>query len=291
MMDWRDSMRLKILLWAIVFFVLPGAAMAQDNKETLIQELYGKSGMEKQIKQLPKLIQVGFDQALAADGRLKAIPRSAIGKMRTSIQTVFAPENIKKTILVECRESLSHDDLKKVLGWLDSAIGRKFTQLEESASTPEKYIEMQRFASQLQKSPPEPERLEILQQLDSAVKATETNIEVVMNTQLAIAVAIAASLPKEQQPTYDNLVAAVERSRPQIEDAMRIQTLVFVLYTYDSVTYAELGQYIAFASSPAGTNYHNATISGLKKALLKGAYKWGELIADILKQSAGKTET
>lgn len=291
MMDWRDAMHLKTMLWAIVFFVLSSAAIAQDNKETLINTLYGKSGMEKQIEQLPMLMQVGFDQAVAVDDRLKTIPRNVIGEMRMSIQTAFAPENIKKAILGECREKLSHDDLKKVLGWLESPIGRQFTQLEEAASTPEKYIEMQRFASQLKESPPEPERLKLLQQLDSAVKATETNVEVAINTQLAIAIAIAASLPKEQQPTYDNLVAAIEQTRPQIQDAIRIQTLVFALFTYVSVTYAELGQYIEFASSQAGTNYHNATISGFKKAMLEGAYRWGESIADIIKHSAGKAET
>jgi len=284
-------MRLKTLLWAIVFFVLPGAAMAQDNKETLIKKLYGKSGMEKQIEQMPMLMQVVFEQAVASDDRLKAMPRSVIDEARSSIKTVFASENIKNTILGECRETLSHDDLKKVLYWLESPIGRQFTQLEEVASTPEKYIEMQQFASQLQKSPPEPERVKILQQLDSAVKATETSVEVAMNTQLAVAIAITASLPKEQQPTYDKLVAAIEQNRPQIENAARIQTLVFALYTYGGVTYADLGQYIAFASSPAGTNYHNAIISGLKKALLEGAFKWGESIADSIKQSAGKTDT
>jgi hypothetical protein len=65
----------------------------------------------------------------------------------------------------------------------------------------------------------------------------------------------------------------------------------FSIYTYGSVTDAEIGRYIAFASSPAGKNYHNATISGLKKAMLEGAYKWGESIADFIKQSAGETES
>ena len=283
-------MLLKTLLWTIVFFVLPVATMAQDNKEALIQDLYGKSGLEKQVGQLPMVIQVGFDQAVAMDDRLKVIPRSVIGEMRAYIETVFAPEKIKRIILGECRKKLSIDDLKKVIEWLDSPIGRKFTQLEEVASTPEKYTEMQQFALKLQESPPLPERVKIIQLLDSAVKATETSVELAMNTQLAVTIAIVASLPKEQQPTYDNLVAAIEQTRPQIEDAMRIQTIVSLLFTYSSVAHAELDRYIAFASSPAGINYHNATISGLKRAMLEGSYKWGELIADILKQSTSKTE-
>jgi len=41
--------------------------------------------MEKQIKQLPMLMQVGFDQALAADDRLKSILRDVIEEMRTRL--------------------------------------------------------------------------------------------------------------------------------------------------------------------------------------------------------------
>ncbi len=111
-----------------------------------------------------------------------------------------------------------------------------------------------------------------------------------MNTQLAIAIGIAASLPEQQQPTYGNLVAAIEQTRSQIEGAMRTQTLISLLYTYSSVTHEELGQYIAFASSPAGTNYHNATISGLKKALLEGAYKCGVNQSQIFSRLRGETK-
>lgn len=290
-MDRRDTMRLKTLMWALVFFVLPVAATAQDNKEVLLQNLYIKSGLEKQIMQLPMVIQVGFGQAVATDPRLKAIPRYVIGEIRASIETAFTPKNIKRTILSECREKLSIDDLKKVVEWLDSPIGRKFTKLEEAASTPEKYTEIQQFAMKLQESPPLPEQLKIIKQLDNTVKATETSVEVAMNTQLAVAIASIASLPKEEQPTHDNLLALIEKTRPQIESAIRAQTIVSFLYIYRDVANEELDRYIAFASSPTGKNYHDTVILGLKKALLEGSYKWGELISDILKQSKGKTET
>jgi hypothetical protein len=291
MNDRRDDMRLKSMLLAIGVFVVPVAAMAQDHKEKLIQELYVKSGLEKQVGQLPMLIQLGFDETVAAESHFKAMPQSEIREIRASIETVFAPGKLKKTILSECRDKLSIGDLKSVLEWLKSPIGTKLTQLEETASTPEKYSEMQQYALQLQKSPPPPERLKTIQQLDSAMKATETGVEVAMNTQLAVAMGVVASLPQGQQPPNDHLVATIEQTRPQVEDATRAETLVSFLYTYSSVTSEELGRYMAFASSPAGNNYHNATISGLKKALLEGGYEWGRIIADIIKQSASKTHT
>lgn len=283
-------MSFKALLWTLVFLLLPVAVIAQDNKEVLLEDLYGKSGIEKQIAQLPMVMQVGFDQAVAADERLKELPVNVIREIRASIETAFAPIKIKRTIVGECRDKLSINDLKKVIEWLESTLGRKFTQLEEAASTPEKYAEMQQFAQKFHESPPPPEQLEIIRKLDDAVKATETSVEVAMNTRLAITIASIASLPKEQQPTYDNLVVAIEQTRPQIESEIRTQTIVSLLYMYRNVTYAELDRYIAFASSPAGTSFNDAAISGFKKALLAGSYKWGELIADILKQSTSKTE-
>lgn len=283
-------MRLRTWLWVLVFLVLPAAAIAQDNKEVLIQDLYIKSGLENQIVQMPMIIQFSFDQAVARDHRLKGIPRNVIGEIRASIKTAFAPNNMKKTILSACREKLSFDDLKNAIEWLDSPTGRKFTQLEEAASTPERYAEIQQFAIKLQESPPLPEQLKIIRQLDDTVRATETSVEVAMNAQYAVALATVASLPKEQRPTQDNLIAAIEKTRPQIERAMRSQTLVSLLYTYRDVAHEEIDRYIAFASSPTGKNYHDAVIFGLKKALLDGSYKWGELIADILKHSTGKTE-
>ena len=111
-----------------------------------------------------------------------------------------------------------------------------------------------------------------------------------MNTQLAVAIAVVASLPTEQQPTYTKLTEALEQHRPRLENEVRIQTLFSLLYTYQTVSDEVLAEYVAFASSAAGTNYHHTTMSGLKKAMLKGAYKWGENIAEIFQESEKKTE-
>lgn len=284
-------MRAKTLLTVVVFLLLPLTVMAKDNKENLMAEVYAKSGLEKQMAQFPMLIQLGFDQAVATDGRLQQMPRQVLAEMRDAIKIAFAPEKIKKTILTQCREKLRINDLKHVLGWLNSPLGRKFTRLEESASTPEKYKEIQQYALRLQKNPPLPERLNIVQQLDSTVKATETGVEVALRTQAAIAMAAVAALPREQRPTFDKLVSAIAQNRAQIENSVRNQTLVSFLFIYEKVPIEQIRQYVAFASQAAGVNYHQATLAGLKRALTEGAYNWGELIFEILKKSKTRIET
>ena len=283
-------MRLRAVCVVILCLFVPVATMAQDHKDALIQDLYNQSGMEKQIGQLPMVIQIGFDQAVESDGRLKTIPRGDLEDMRANIPVAYDPRNIRQTIMRECREKLSRDELKHVLGWLNSSLGRQLTQLEEASSSPEAYMEMQRYALALQNAPPAPERLSVIRQLDAAIKITEGGVEIAMNTQLAVAIAVVASLPAEQQPTYAKLAEALEQHRPRLEDEVRIQTLFSLLYTYQSVSDAALAEYAAFASSAAGTNYHYTAMSGLKKAMLEGAYKWGESIAQILQKSEKRTE-
>jgi len=283
-------MKAKTILLMIFLFMLPISAHAQ-NQDKLIQSLYLKSGMDKQIKQLPLLIQAGIEKAFEEDERINQLPRHTKSAIGGSVQNAFATERLKKIIIKEIKTSMTVKDLNKTLKWLDSQLGKKCTRLEEAASAPETLSEVQKFAAQLQQAPPAANRLDILRRLDAAVKATETNVEITMNAQLAVAFAVVKSLPLEQQGPLEVIAAQLEKTRPQVEAMMKSQTLLFTLYTYQNLTNAELEKYIQFATSPAGTRYHVATISGFKKALLDGSLNWGESIANILNQSKHQSET
>ena len=283
-------MFLKTLLPAVALCLIPLAGMAEDTKATLIDQLYRQSGMERQMEQLPMIIQVAFDQAAADHTHFRKLPRSVVAEMRGAVTAAYDPEIIKRAIMDECHETLSIEDLNQVLGWLRSPLGRRITRLEESAASPESFLALQRYAVEVQQTPPPPERLAVVQQLDAAVKVTETGVEIAMNTQLAVAMAVLASLPVEQQPTPANLAAALEQQRAQIQNLVRNQTLISLLYTYRGITDDEILEYIAFASSSAGVRYHDASIAGFKSALLEGGYKWGESIGEILNHSESKTD-
>jgi hypothetical protein len=285
-----NSMKAKTILFTIFLFMLPAIANAQHQNK-LIQSLYIKSGMDKQVKQIPLLIQANIDQALEKDDRINQLPRHAKSAISSSVQEAFSAERLKKIIIKEVKESMTFKDIGKALEWLDSPLGKKCTRLEEAASSPEALSEVRKFGAQLQKAPPAADRLDILRKLDAAVKATETNVEITMNAQVAVAFAVVKSLPVEQQGPLEDIVAQIEKNRPQVEAIMRSQTLLFALYTYQKLTNADLEKYIQFATSPAGDKYHAATISGFKKALLDGSLKWSESIANILNQSKHRSET
>jgi hypothetical protein len=240
--------------------------------------------MQKQVEQIPLVNQASFDRGVMTDDSRKIIPKNVISDLREQILVSFAPQDLKKIIIGEIQEQLTLQEINIALDWLYSSTGRKCTALEEVASTSESYAEMQLLFTKMQNSSLPEDRLNLYQQLDSAIKATETSVEIALSTQIAIASAIVAVFPREEQITLTDIKAEVEKERPQIETSVKSQAVIYFFYTYRNLTKAELEEYINFARSPAGSKYHVALSAGLQKALFDSNLKWGRAIADILKK-------
>ena len=132
--------------------------------------------------------------------------------------------------------------------------------------------------------------MKVLQEFDSAVKDTEDAVEMAVNMQIAVALGMIATLPSEQQKGPEDVAREVEKSRPVVEAGVRSQMIVFHLYAYRSMTEAEIQQYTQFAKSPAGSKFNSAATAALKKAVLQGAVKWGQLIGNTIEKMKGNSE-
>ena len=280
----------KIWLWAIPLLLLPifSYAHAQNNSQVL--ELYVKSGMEKQVQQIPSVMQALFDQSVPEDDQARQLPKEVLSAMRAAVPKAFAPGRMKETILAELTRKLTAKDIKDTLKWLDSPLGKKCTQLEEAASTPEAQDEMQQYAAHLHDSPPTAGRLKVLRELDSAAKVTGDAVEMAIQTQAAVALAVVATLPVEQQKPREEIYREIEKTRPAVEALVRSQTLISLLWTYRSLTDAEIHRYTEFAKSPAGSKFYSTSMAAFNKANLEGAIKWGKLIGDAMKEMQNKSE-
>jgi len=283
-------MRTKTWLGTILLVLWPVMAQAQDQHESLVQELYVKSGLAKQIQDLPRSIQAGLDQPLMEAEQFPQPSPRVIALMKALAPEAFAPEKLKAVVLPELKTGLTTPDLQAVLKWLDSPLGIKCTRLEEEASTPEAYPEIDKYAAQLKKSPPTPERLKIIQKLDAALKASQTTVEMALNLQVALLLAVNATLPKERQQSPAEILGEIKQHRPEFEAALQVESLVSLIYTYRSLTEAEINQYIKFATSSAGSKYQEVADAAVKKALIAGGIRWGGAIGEAMKQLEGQTE-
>jgi len=264
---------------------------AQTVNDAQVEELYTKSGLQKQLDQIPLVLQATLEDASQKDTTLRKLPKNINWAIRTLAQKAFAPATLKETILREFRQKLAVEDMKAVLTWLDSPLGKRCTQLEEAASTPQAQAEMQQYAAQLQSSPPTRERVEIFRKFDSATKATESGVEMALNSQIAVTLALLAVLPSEQQKSLDDITREVEKHKPNIEAAMRSHLLVSFLYTYRDLSDAEIRQYIDFAKSAAGSRYQSVGTAALKKALIGASIQWGKSIGEAVEELKNQTDT
>ena len=283
---------MKILMQAVLILLLvPLCSHAADRDNAMVQELFSKSGLEKQLNHLPLSIQAAFEQAEQQVRYLRSLPKRVTEIIKTQARESFRPESLKPIILGELAGKLSSSDMRKVLAWLNTPLGKKCTRLEEAASSPEAYAEIQEYAASLKKTAPTATRLDALKKFDSAARITETGIDTVMSMQVAVAFAITATLPTEQQMSLERIAAEIEKNRPEIEPDIAAQTLVSLLYTYRSLTDAELREYTAFVSSPAGVKYHDIASDALKKAIMNGSFAWGTAIGEALKEERKRSDT
>jgi hypothetical protein len=283
-------MRFKILLWIILLSFFPGLAPAQNDKDALVQELFIKSGMEKQFEQLPLIIQAGFDRLAKEDEHLQKLPKNLLSSISALAREAFAPESLKAAMLPELKAQLTVQDMKQVLKWLDSPLGRKCTDLEVAAATPEAEAEMEQYGAQIRKSPPAAPRLAVLKKLDGALAATDSAAEVAIGSQVAVALAINATLPREQQRPLAEIRREMQKTRHLVEAEARAQTLIALLYTYRSLSEAQLRQYLEFLKSPAGSKFMSVSTAAFNEAFFHNSIKWGQAIGEAMKQAEKQAE-
>lgn len=279
----------KLLILLVITLVPFYSARADNKNNDLIREVFVKSGLEKQIQEIHSAMESGFDKALNEDADLEQMPKHILTEIRRLIGVSYRSDVISQVVLKQIQNHVSQDDLKSVLQWLDSPLGKKCVELENAASTPEALKEIDEFARQLEKSLPAPERLRLLQEFDTAAKVTEAAIEISWNTQLAVALAIALATPSEHEVTIPEVRKELEAGRAQLEASVRADILVTLLYTYRSLTNAELVKYITFSKLEASGRFNDAVIAGIKAAMMDCSNKWGNAVAEAIKSGAAAT--
>ena len=253
-----------------------GLCMAKEKKSDpqLVQTLMIKSGLNKQLEQLAPMVQTSISQQNQGANALSADELDMLSGMAAE---AFDAKALKDKVQRHIQTNLPETDIRAALAWLNSPLGAKITKLEEDASTPAAYEEMQKLGSQLTGNAG---RVDLIRKLDNASKATETAVAVMLNTQMALIAALTSGVPPEKRPTIENIEKEVLKNKGQIQSAVEQATLLTLLYTYRSLSNAEIGKYIDFARSASGKKYNTVTSEAVTAAVTNAAHVLGSLIAE-----------
>ncbi len=269
----------KVMLM-VVLVLYAGLCMAGEKKTDprSIETLMIKSGLSKQLAQIAPMVQAGMAQQ---NQKSEALSPEQMNELSGMADRAFDAKVLIEKVQKHLQANLSETDVQAALAWLRSPLGEKITKLEEDASTPAAYAEMQKTADKLTGNAG---RVKLARKLDNAVKATEAGVAVALNTQTAMIAALTSKAAPENRPTMEDIEKEVNKNRGQIQSAVEQGTLLSFLYTYRSLSDAEIGKYIDFASSASGKKYHAVTAEGVTAAVTGAARVMGGLLA----QSAGK---
>jgi hypothetical protein len=194
---------------------------------------------------------------------------------------------MKQTIARRLRQDLTAADVDAALGWLNAPLGRKVTRLEEEHSTAEAMQAMQAWAQSL-KEPPPAARMDLIHRFDQAVGVTEFTLASMKHSQLAMVAALTAGQPPAQQrQAFDKVSAVFEQKHDELLRTVGQQVIPFMLYCYRSLSDAELEQYIAYARSPGGRRYHEASKAAFDEAVVRASHNAGAVFGEALRKHKG----
>ncbi|MCB1924954.1 MAG: DUF2059 domain-containing protein [Gammaproteobacteria bacterium] len=277
-----------VTLVALSFYANLVLAQASD---AAIDELMRKSGIAHLLDGFASQVEEGFASALAEDPQVGALLGGAERELRESAREVFASHLLTADMQQTLAQHLSTEQADETIAWLDSPLGQRITALE-NASTTTAYAEgLAAYAANLADQPPAQRRLALLGQLDQAANVSESSVQIVLHMQLALALAVAETLPEQERPTAAQLLQQLESERPAIEQQLRQYSLLSLLFTYRDVADDELEQYIGFLMSPPGAAYQAAALRGLDVTLTRAVRRWGNDIGRILNTASQRSST
>lgn len=271
---------LKSLL--VILFCSQAALVWADDKshDQLVDELAVKSGVQRQVEQIPEVVKVSVEQRLAQDTKMSA--EEKVG-FKSALVESFDPAAMLKTVKAGISAGLSNDDINIILLWLNSPLGQKITALEEGASSAKAYQDMRDFAMGLQSNPPADKRLAAIEQFDKAAHMTESSVKMKMDMSLAMAEAMSCTMDCNNF-SKEQVVAQLEQARPQFEQGSQQETMISALFTYQTLTDNELEQYIQFYETAVGQKYMTVVTDALSASIKNASKVLGEKVGMMIKE-------
>lgn len=268
-----------------IFFATRTCPAEKLSAEQL-NELYVKSGLEKQIGSLPDLMASGIKQEFSRD---KKLTEDQMKIIESSVRKNFHPNAMKPLILEHFQKKLSPEVVKELLAWLETPFGKKITSLEEKSSTPEFMKEMDDFIKNYDSNAAPPDnRIRITEKLCAATNVVDFSVNMICDIQISIANAAAIAGGNKENKKFEEFVKSVSDSKSFMKTMMKEQMNLSYIYIYRLLTVDELNAYHDFLVSPSGKVYTEATMEGLSTAMLACSETLGKELAEMGKAESKK---
>ena len=233
------------------------------QKLKLARQLVEESGIARQNKSFSEATLASFETKYKENQETKNQKadedEKRFKKFKDVIKLSTDPDKLNKYIEINLAAKLSINELKEVLKWYKSPLGKKISLIEYSSFSEKKeQFRKLRLAFRLTRYQTT-ERLNLFKRLDAATSATEAMIELQTNLiiQNQILELVLSDSKKPDQASIDEIVEEYKKNVDPYLDSLAAN-LVFsgFVYTYRGVEKNDIEKYVVFSEASAAKHFY-----------------------------------
>lgn len=262
-------------LWTLLALFTGSAAWAQTDAQTA-EQLLRSSGVWEQLKSVAQQVRAGMHDAAKHGNSELSAAESA--RLMRAVDAAYAAPRLRANALRLLAREMQPAWVPAVVKWYGSATGAAITRLEEEAAADERSADavLQAGAARLGAMPQT--RRQLLQQIMTAARAAEVATLMTINTAVGVQQGMAAVQPSRAGPSAQDLRAALEAQRPQLQEGFVAVLLAASALMYEPATEPQLAAYLDFLNSPAGGHFSAVMESVLDTLFLDAATELGRVL-------------
>lgn len=253
----------------------PALASAQIDRATA-ESLMHKSGIWAQLAsvgpQTASTVSAQFDQPGS-----RSSPQERQRVLR-AVETAFAPAPLRSTVADLLTQKTQTRHVAALQSWYNSALGKTITRLEErsSADTSDMRTQVQEGVAALKQM--SAERQGLLRDFLVSTRSVEFMSRITYSSTLAVMRGMASISPDTPMPSEAELKADFDAQRPKLMESYTLLFMALSARTYASLSTKQLGQYVSFLKSEAGSSFNDLCMMGFDAALAQASVELGRLL-------------
>jgi hypothetical protein len=259
-----------------IAFLLPASARAQIS-EAQAERLMQLSGLNRSLDVIAGQFRKGFEEAAKAG---KFGPGTNLAQLQSVIsagERAFDGVTLRGSVRTDFSNRLSLAHFVELDRWLDSALGRRITALEDLNADPSRDVAADVQAGLKLYEAATPARRKLLEDLAALTRAVDSTTNVIVATTAAMVLGSSrANSTGAPLPTPEAIREAIEAQRPLIQEQFTVLVQGLFAQTYSPLTDQELQAYVNFVATPVGRDYTLVSLSALERALSEAGFRFGQ---------------